>query len=71
MHALGRRALPALPPGRPREQDLSRLAARFASTAGGAGPGLSLVRAIVAAHHGPVSAEPGEGGGLKVTVDLP
>jgi len=37
----------------------------------GAGLGLSIVRVIVHAHHGRVSAEPVAGGGLTVTVYLP
>jgi signal transduction histidine kinase len=37
----------------------------------GAGLGLSIVRSVVTAHHGTVTAEPGAEGGLRVTVDLP
>lgn len=37
----------------------------------GAGLGLSIVRAVVAAHGGTVHAEPVAGGGLSVTVELP
>jgi signal transduction histidine kinase len=37
----------------------------------GAGLGLSIVRAVVAAHGGTVCAEPVPGGGLAVTVHLP
>lgn len=37
----------------------------------GAGLGLSIVRAAVAAHGGRVTAEPVHGGGLAVTVELP
>jgi len=37
----------------------------------GAGLGLSIVSAVVAAHHGLVHAEPREGGGLRVEVRLP
>jgi signal transduction histidine kinase len=37
----------------------------------GAGLGLSIVRAVVAAHGGTVQAEPVLGGGLTVTVQLP
>jgi signal transduction histidine kinase len=37
----------------------------------GAGLGLSIVRAVVAAHDGAVHAEPVPGGGLAVTVRLP
>ena len=38
---------------------------------GGFGLGLSIVRAVAAAHGGSVAAEPREGGGLTVTVRLP
>lgn len=37
----------------------------------GSGLGLSIVRAVVTAHHGAVGAEPVAGGGLAVTVTLP
>jgi signal transduction histidine kinase len=37
----------------------------------GAGLGLSIVRAVVSAHRGSVSAAPVDGGGLAVTVRLP
>lgn len=37
----------------------------------GAGLGLSIVSAVVAAHHGTIRAEPGEGGGMRVLVRLP
>ncbi|GLZ75982.1 sensor protein CutS [Actinorhabdospora filicis] len=37
----------------------------------GAGLGLSIVRAVAHAHGGDVRAEPGEGGGLVVVVELP
>jgi signal transduction histidine kinase len=40
-------------------------------TGGGAGLGLSIVRAVVHAHRGTVHAEPVPGGGLAVTVRLP
>lgn len=43
---------------------------RLAATPG-AGLGLSIVRAVARAHGGEVRAEPGEGGGLVVTVTLP
>lgn len=48
-----------------------RLTAERVNHHGGAGLGLSIVRSIVAAHHGTVSASPGERGGLTVTVHLP
>lgn len=38
---------------------------------GGAGLGLSIVKSIATAHGGSVSAKPGKGGGLAVSVDLP
>ena len=37
----------------------------------GAGLGLSIVSAVVAAHHGSVRAQPREGGGMRVEVRLP
>jgi signal transduction histidine kinase len=37
----------------------------------GSGLGLSIVRAVVRAHGGTVTAEPVPGGGLTVTVHLP
>jgi signal transduction histidine kinase len=40
-------------------------------TGGGAGLGLSIVRAVVLAHGGSVYAEPVDGGGLSITVVLP
>lgn len=49
-----------------RRLDTDRLA-----TAKGAGLGLSIVRSVTAAHHGDVTAEPREGGGLVVRVVLP
>ncbi len=49
-----------------RRLDNERLA-----TAKGAGLGLSIVRSVAVAHHGDVTAEPREGGGLVVTVVLP
>jgi signal transduction histidine kinase len=44
---------------------------RLADGTHGAGLGLSIVRAITSAHGGQVCAQPGEGGGLVVTVVLP
>ena len=49
-----------------RRLDNERLA-----TAKGAGLGLSIVRSVAAAHHGDVTAEPRQGGGLVVRVVLP
>ena len=48
-----------------------RLAEERTNQRDGAGLGLSIVRSIVAAHDGMVSAAPGDKGGLKVTVTLP
>ena len=48
-----------------------RLSTERVNPHGGAGLGLSIVRSIAAAHHGTVSASPGERGGLSVTVRLP
>lgn len=49
-----------------RRLDNERLA-----TAKGAGLGLSIVRSVAVAHHGDVTAEPRDGGGLVVRVVLP
>jgi signal transduction histidine kinase len=48
-----------------------RLGGDRLSTPGGAGLGLSIVRAVAHAHGGEVHAEPREEGGLVVTVTLP
>jgi signal transduction histidine kinase len=48
-----------------------RLTAERTHQRDGAGLGLSIVRSIVAAHNGTVSASPGDKGGLKITVTLP
>jgi signal transduction histidine kinase len=48
-----------------------RLTAERTHQRDGAGLGLSIVRSIVAAHDGTVSASPGDEGGLVVTVRLP
>jgi signal transduction histidine kinase len=48
-----------------------RLHADRVDSAKGAGLGLSIVRAVVQAHGGNVTAVPREGGGLTVTVRLP
>lgn len=48
-----------------------RLTAERTHQRDGAGLGLSIVRSIVAAHQGTVSASPGDRGGLRVTVTLP
>jgi signal transduction histidine kinase len=48
-----------------------RLTADRTDHGGGAGPGLSIVRSITAAHNGTVGACPRPGGGLIVEIDLP
>jgi signal transduction histidine kinase len=48
-----------------------RLTAERTNQRDGAGLGLSIVRSIVAAHHGGVSAEPGAEGGLRIDVTMP
>jgi len=47
-----------------------RLTDRIGST-DGSGLGLSIVKSIVTAHGGGVTAEPGPAGGLTITIDLP
>ncbi|GAB1821717.1 sensor histidine kinase [Herbidospora sp. RD11066] len=49
----------------------TRLDADRTGSAGGAGLGLSIVRAIARAHGGSAEARPREGGGLIVTIRLP
>jgi signal transduction histidine kinase len=48
-----------------------RLDSERLATAKGAGLGLSIVRSVATAHHGDVTAEPRDGGGLVVRVVLP
>ncbi|MGH3391585.1 MAG: ATP-binding protein, partial [Actinomadura sp.] len=48
-----------------------RLRADRVGSAKGAGLGLSIVRAVVSAHHGTVETVPRPGGGLVITVRLP
>lgn len=48
-----------------------RLSADRTNHRDGAGLGLSIVRSIVTAHRGTVQAEPGNEGGLRVSVTLP
>jgi two-component system, OmpR family, sensor histidine kinase KdpD len=62
---------PGLPPG-----DLERLFAKFhrgrdESSAGGAGLGLSICRAIVTAHGGQINASQRPGGGARFSFTLP
>ncbi|MFI6307707.1 sensor histidine kinase [Amycolatopsis thailandensis] len=52
-------------------QPFRRLTADRTNHRDGAGLGLSIVRSIALAHHGRVSAVPGEDGGLRVDVSLP
>ncbi|HET9139794.1 HAMP domain-containing sensor histidine kinase [Actinophytocola sp.] len=48
-----------------------RLSAERVHQRDGAGLGLSIVRSVVTAHNGTVSAAPADNGGLQVTVNLP
>ncbi|MFI6183818.1 sensor histidine kinase [Nonomuraea sp. NPDC051191] len=48
-----------------------RLNSDRVDSANGSGLGLSIVRAVVQAHGGQVTASPREGGGLSVTISLP
>jgi two-component system sensor histidine kinase KdpD len=62
---------PGLPPG-----DFERLFAKFhrgrdESSAGGAGLGLSICRAIVTAHGGQIDASQRPGGGARFSFTLP
>ncbi|WP_410598508.1 sensor histidine kinase [Amycolatopsis sp. lyj-90] len=52
-------------------QPFRRLTADRTNHRDGAGLGLSIVRSIATAHHGRVTAVPGEDGGLRVDVVLP
>src|SRR4029453_16424762 len=47
-----------------------RLEADRTGSDSGAGLGLSIVKAVAAAHRGPATARPLEDGGLEVTVEL-
>jgi signal transduction histidine kinase len=64
---------PAVPAGEVEElfQPFRRGGTARTGSAGGAGLGLSIVRAVAAAHGGAVSAAPRAEGGLEVTVRLP
>lgn len=63
---------PSIPPDRVAELfEPFRRGPAERTVGGGAGLGLSIVRAIVTAHAGTVTAEPVPGGGLLVTVRLP
>jgi signal transduction histidine kinase len=48
-----------------------RLGAERVNHAGGVGLGLSIVRSIVTAHHGTISAQARPEGGLTIAIDLP
>jgi signal transduction histidine kinase len=63
----------AIPPDRVESlfEPFRRLEGRVASPAGGAGLGLSIVRAVARAHGGQATARALPGGGLEVTVRLP
>ena len=52
-------------------QPFQRLGPRTASRDGGHGLGLSIVRAIAAAHGATIAARPGPGGGLAIDVAFP
>ncbi|MDR7274751.1 sensor histidine kinase [Catenuloplanes atrovinosus] len=52
-------------------EPFTRLATERIDHSGGSGLGLAIARAIVAAHDGTISAEPGPSGGLRVTVVFP
>ena len=65
---------PGLPPGDPSASSSSASGARSPAASrddGGAGLGLAIVAAIVAAHGGSVSASNAEGGGASFVVRLP
>ena len=64
---------PEVPPDRVDElfEPFRRGPVERTGAARGAGLGLSIVRAVVLAHGGAVSARPVVGGGLSVTVRLP
>jgi signal transduction histidine kinase len=59
--ASGQAGLPGSPPGQSLRREVPE----------GVGLGLSIVRSVVTAHHGRVTACPGEAGGLEVCVLLP
>jgi signal transduction histidine kinase len=52
-------------------QPFQRLGPRPARRDGGHGLGLSIVRAIAAAHGATITAKPRPGGGLSIEVDFP
>ncbi len=52
-------------------QPFQRLDPRRANHKDGHGLGLSIVRAIVTAHHASISAQPRTGGGLSITISFP
>ncbi|RRC37569.1 ATP-binding protein, partial [Escherichia coli] len=58
-------------PGFDPEADSARCHQRATSTTGGLGIGLSVCRAIVAAHHGTIRAENTAQGGAAVYFTLP
>jgi signal transduction histidine kinase len=51
--------------------DAFRRGGRARTSQRGAGLGLSIVKAIVDAHHGSIRAEAQPGGGLRVEISLP
>ncbi len=62
---------PGLPPGDPERLFKKFQRGREESNAGGAGLGLSICRAIIAAHGGAISATPRPGGGTRFAFTLP
>ncbi|MBS0393412.1 MAG: sensor histidine kinase KdpD [Proteobacteria bacterium] len=62
---------PGLPPGDPERLFAKFQRGREESNVGGAGLGLAICRAIVAAHRGRIEAAPRPGGGARFTVALP
>jgi signal transduction histidine kinase len=64
---------PVIPPGQVDRlfQPFQRLRSRTAPGGNGHGLGLSIVRAIAAAHDATITAQPLSGGGLTVTVTFP
>jgi two-component system sensor histidine kinase KdpD len=62
---------PGLPPGDPERLFMKFQRGREESNAGGAGLGLAICRAIIAAHGGTITAAPRPGGGTRFAFTLP